>query len=238
MGGTGRARPRAGHPVVDTPARPPRLLVSTRRREARVLLAVPQRVGRMWGPRGGLTVGQLRALDRTALQGQAEREGRSGQAQGREHILGRAPICPPSDLPALIYCPRTPNRLDDPRKHLQTVFLEPLSIRSGSELRRSLLTPPQDGPRSLGPQLAWGCWRAGRGGAELPRGPPPTDIRGHTVRVNHASSQSPGAQGSPGDAVSCAFLAAVSCLSLGLGPWDQGAFRPTLPASSCRLPGV
>lgn len=79
---------------MDTPARPPRLLVGTWYREARVLLAVPQRMGRMWGSQGGLTLGQLHTLDRTALQGQAEREGRSGQEQGREHILGHPPSLP------------------------------------------------------------------------------------------------------------------------------------------------
>lgn len=86
--------------------------LQTRHREGRGLPEVTQLIGRMRGPRGGLTSGQIHALDQPALQGQAEREGRpeqgAGGGGGKNTFSAVLCVCPPSDPPGSYLVPTHP----------------------------------------------------------------------------------------------------------------------------------
>ena len=161
--------------------------------------------------------------------------GGSGAGAGaRTHSWPSSEPALQGTCPALIWCPHTPNRLDYPQKHLQMMFLEPLSIRSGSEQGCSLPTPPRAGPKVAGATTGLGGLESWGWGAELPRGPP---HRHPTARGQGQPGKVPKPRGPGFPWGRCELcLLGSRLLSLGLGPWGQGAFRPP-PSPRC-LPGV
>lgn len=141
----------SGHPSVDTSSGEGTAAPDLQTRHREEFPRSHRAHGQEVGPPGSLASWQRRALDRTALWGRTR-----GGAGHREQETARPP--PSSEaalqviLQPLIWCPHAPNRLDYPQKHLQMMFLEPLSIEvaQSSERGCSAPTPARGRPQPAG----------------------------------------------------------------------------------------
>lgn len=175
-------------------------------------------MGGRWGlraawPHGGSGVPLTRQL-----RGVGQRGGRWAQGAGTAHPPLSSEAALQVTLQPLIWCSHAPNRLDYPQKHLQMMFLEPLSIEAAQSSERgcSLLTPAR------GVHIQQGR------GAQLPCRLP-TWVSEDTVSVNPGGSPSPGSRGPPAPP----WLPLPACPLLGPGPWGRSALGP-LPSCGLR----